>query len=189
MTMKKTKRILLASLMSLLILFFLSVFIFVCVFLYQYFHNGIDRRTNAIVAGLYSGETTRGDPSTCYLRLTEVDEEAYEDSDGVGIFQDYVTKSFFSFAFWSIDESGERTDHVFYDFYVFPNSPGVMVGYRGYVGNQDFWFTPLTDLYDSKPTAPEDCYYDLHIVGTDEDPELYVYLYWTEDVSEVLTEG
>lgn len=188
MTMKKTKRILVASLLSLLIIFFLSVFIFVCVFVYQYFHDGIDRRTNAIVAGLYSGETTRGDPSTCYLRLSEVDEETYEDSDGVGIFQDYVTENYFSFEFWSIDESGERTDYVFYDFYVFPNSRAVPVDYCGYVGDQEFSFSPLTDTSDGL-LPPEDCSYALHIVGTDEDPELYVYLYWTEDDSEVLTEG
>lgn len=140
----------------------------------------INRRINAVVPGLYVGDEINFLPLTCYLRLTRIDEETYRASRGDGVMIDEVNGNYIDFDFWTIDdETGERTDYVFRDFYNRIKAPGQPVTYNGHVGEREFYFFPGTSRDGVLP--PEECFCTVSISEDDENPRIASDLYWVSE--------
>lgn len=138
----------------------------------------INKRINYFVPGFFSGYNEYDNTQLCYLNITEITEESFQNSNGRNVINDLVSNKFYSIEFYVTDNDSNK---IVIDFSyledAFDGATGTRISYKDQNNN---WITPFTtderDYRDDNDKAES---YSIHI--TDKDFEVFSYLYLMEE--------
>lgn len=134
-----------------------------------------NHRTNRIVAGEYWGTCSYNEGVSTYLKLEEIEEEAYQAANGINVVKDEVGGGYYSLQFAFVDESGSEMHYDYVNLKdAYDGATGTPIAYRDENGS---WFYPITDPDTKASWNYTDPYCSVHIFDEKNDIEIYSYLY------------
>lgn len=136
----------------------------------------INRRTDSIVAGFFSGNNSYNETITCYLKVNKISKDVFDSRDGLNVIKDEVKGGYYELTFSYIDEQKEQYNYNFKNLKdAYDGAAGTPISYKD---DNNCWFSPHTSM-NSKDLEMKDCYYSVHLKNSN--LEIYAYLYYSEE--------
>ncbi len=139
----------------------------------------VNKRTNVIVPGIFYGIDTSNESISCILKVESISESDFKMVNGTNVIQDQINnEKYFSIEFNVYDDKGNKENYTFLNLKdAYDGDIGTPISY---VDDQGFWLNPITSE-NNKVLSYADCYYNIHIINSKINLEIFTYLYAMED--------